>query len=163
MSKNTSNVCEIPDGQKKKGQVLQCQVQFLCHMRFLCQAIFSLSNSSSGMQNMCHITGGPSSSCEMIILQNKSPGNFPAMKSAIHTSLFHSASSWSADGKLHLQHCTEGATSWCGYMRDQANQRNCYKHRAGLPLDLIAKLEPIFARLSEVSLLSRCLHGKTQN
>ena len=105
MSKNTSNVCEIPDGQKKKGQVLQCQVQFLCHMQFLCQAIFSLSNSSSGMQNICHITGGPSSSCEMIILQNKSPGNFPAMKSAIHASLFHSASS--AGRKLHLQHFPE--------------------------------------------------------
>ena len=161
MSKNTSNACEIPDGQKKKGQVLQCQVQFLCHMRFLCQAIFSLSNSSSGMQNMCHITGGPSSSCEMIILQNKSPGNFPAMKSAIHASFFHCASS--ADRKLHLQHFPEGATSWCRYMRDQANQTNYYKHEAGLPLDVIAELKPIFARLGEVSLLSRCLDGKTQN
>ena len=160
MSKNTSNVCEIPDGQKKKGQVLQCQVQFLCHMQFLCQAIFSLSNSSRGMQNMCHITGGPSSSCEMIILQNKSPGNFPVMKSAIHASLFHSASS---AGRKLLCSISQSATSWCGYMRDQANQRNCYKHGAGLLLDAIAELEPTFARLSEVSLLRRCLEGKTQN
>ena len=160
MSKNTSNVCEIPDGQKKKGQVLQCQVQFLCHMQFLCQAIFNLSNSSSGMQNMCHITGGPSSSCEIIILQNKSPGNFPAMKSAIHASFFHCASS---AGRKLLCSISQIATSWCGYMRDQANQRNCYKHGAGLLLDAIAELEPIFARLSEVSLLRRCLEGKTQN
>lgn len=32
-------------------------------------------------------------------------GNLPAMKSAIHASLFHCASS--ADRKLHLQHCPE--------------------------------------------------------
>ena len=57
---------------------------------------------------------------------------------------------------------SQSATSWCGYMRDQANQRNCYKHGTGLLLDAIAELEPIFARLSEVSLL-RCLEGKTQN
>ena len=109
---------------------------------------------------MCHITGGPSSSCEMIILQNKSPGNFPVMKSAIHASLFHSASS---AGRKLLCSISQSATSWCGYMRDQANQRNCYKHGAGLLLDAIAELEPTFARLSEVSLLRRCLEGKTQN
>jgi len=33
----------------------------------------------------------------------------------------------------------------------------------GLPLDVIAKLEPIYSSLSEESLLSRCLDGKTQN
>ena len=106
------------------------------------------------MRNMCHTTDGPSSSCEMIILQNKIPGNFSAMKSAIHASLFHCASS--ANRKLYLQHFPEGATSWCGYMRDQANQTNYYTHEAGLPLDIIAELKPIFARLGEVSLLSRC-------
>ena len=35
----------------------------------------------------------------------------PAMKSAIHASLFHCTSS--ADRKLHLQHCSQGANSWC--------------------------------------------------
>ena len=37
--------------------------------------------------------------------------NLPAMKSAIHASLFHCTSS--ADRKLHLQHCSQGANSWC--------------------------------------------------
>ena len=88
-------------------------------------------------------------------------GNLSAMKTAIHASLFHCASS--ADRKLHLQHCPEGANSWCGYMRDQANQTNNYKHGAGLPLDVIAELKPIYSRLSEDSLLSRCLDGKTKS
>lgn len=80
------------------------------------------------------------------------------MKTAIHASLFHCASS--ADRKLHLQHCPEGANSWCGYMRDRTNQTNNYKHGAGLPL---AELKPIYSRLSEDSLLSRCLDGEAQN
>ena len=88
-------------------------------------------------------------------------GNLPAMRSAIHASLFHCASS--ADRKLHLQHCSEGPTSWCGYMRDRANQTTYHKHGAGLPLDVIVELKLIFARLSEDNLLSKCLDGKTQN
>ena len=59
-------------------------------------------------------------------------GNLSAMKTAIYASLFHCASS--ADRKLHLQHCPQGANSWCGYMRDRANQTNNYKHGAGVTL-----------------------------
>ena len=88
-------------------------------------------------------------------------GNLSSMKTAIHASLFHCASS--ADRKLHLQHCPGGANSWCGYMRDRANQTNNYNLGAGLPLDVIAELKPIYSRLSEDSLLSRCLDGRTQN
>ena len=32
-----------------------------------------------------------------------------------------------------------------------------------LPILIIAKLKPIFAELSDASLLKKCLHGKTQN
>ena len=47
----------------------------------------------------------------------RNASDLSAMKTAIHVGLFHSESS--ADRKLHLQHCPEGANSWCGYMRDQ--------------------------------------------
>ena len=63
---------------------------------------------------------------------------------------------------LH-NHCPEGANSWCWYNRDIANQTKLYKPGPGLPLDIIAELKPIYQRLSEDSLLKRCLDGKTQN
>lgn len=50
-------------------------------------------------------------------------------------------------------------SSWCGFQRD----KNSFKHGPGLPDNVIAKVKPVFQRLSEDSLLEKCLHGKTQN
>ena len=88
------------------------------------------------------------------------PGNLEGMKKAIHATLFHCASS--EKRPLH-NHCPKGADSWCGYMRDKANNTQTYKHGAGLPVDVAAALKPVFQRLSEDSLLSKFLDGKTQN
>ena len=82
------------------------------------------------------------------------------MKKSIHATLFHCASN--NNRPLH-DHCPSGASSWCGYKRDQANKTKTYKHGAGLPLDIIAKIKPIYIRLSSDELLKKCLHGKTQN
>ena len=87
-------------------------------------------------------------------------GNLTWMKKAIHASLMHCASSESRP--LH-DHCPIGSTSWCKYQRDKANRTSLYKHGPGLPLEVIAKLKPEYVRLSENSLLEKCLHGKTQN
>ena len=83
-------------------------------------------------------------------------GNLEGMKQAVLASLFHCASNESR--KLH-DYCLVGPNSWCGYQRDRAN----YKHGPGLPLAVIAKVKPVYQRLSEDSLLQKCLHGKTQN
>ena len=87
-------------------------------------------------------------------------GNLAGMKKAIHASLMHCASSESRP--LH-DHCPAGSTSWCKYQKDRANRTKLYKHGPGLPLEVIAKLKTEYARLSEDSLLEKCLHGKTQN
>lgn len=79
---------------------------------------------------------------------------------AIHTSLFHCASS--EQRNLHT-HCPEGPDSWCRFNKDRANQTNIYRPGPGLPLTVIAELKPIYKRLSEDDLLARCLDGKTQN
>ena len=55
------------------------------------------------------------------------------------------------------------ASSWCSYKQDQANGTSNYKPGAGLPLDIVAKLKPIYNDLSSPDLLDKCLHGKTQN
>ena len=55
--------------------------------------------------------------------------------------------------------CPSGNDSWCGW------QKNCttYKHKHGLPTAVVEWLEPIYEELSDPKLLSKCLHGKTQN
>ena len=87
-------------------------------------------------------------------------GDLAAMKKAIYASLFHCASS--ADSNYH-GHCPEGPESWCGFQRDKVNRTNTFKHGTGLPLDVREEIKPIYKRLSEDSLLSKCLDGKTQN
>ena len=87
-------------------------------------------------------------------------GNLAGMKKAIHASLMHCAST--EQRPLH-DHCPTGSASWCRYQQDMANQTKLYKHGPGLPLEVIAKLEPEYVRLSNDILQEKCLHGKTQN
>ena len=82
------------------------------------------------------------------------------MKSAIHSSLFHCASS--ARRNLH-QYCPDGPNSWCQFKKDKANNTNNYKPGPGLPDNVIAKVKPVYNRLSNDELLKKCLDGKTQN
>ena len=78
----------------------------------------------------------------------------------ILATLFHCASS---STKEYHTYCPEGAESWCRFHADKDNGNNSYKSGPGLPLTLVAELKPIFARLSNETLLKTCLHGKTQN
>ena len=95
----------------------------------------------------------------LIILINKitairsNVGDLLGMKKAIHASLFHCASNGDHS------HCPTGPSSWYGFQHDKSS----YKHGPRLPLSVIAKVKPIYQRLSEDSLLEKCLHGKTQN
>ena len=87
-------------------------------------------------------------------------GDLEAMKKAILAALFHCASS--ALNEYHT-YCPQGAESWCRFLADKAKGTTTYKPGPGLPLKLVAELKPIFARLSDDTLLKKCLHGKTQN
>ena len=86
-------------------------------------------------------------------------GSLSDMKRAINASLMYCASS----KERNLQtYCPEGADSWCGFNRDITNRTNLFKPGPGLPVEIIAELKPIYGRLSEDGLLTRCLDGKTQ-
>ena len=96
--------------------------------------------------------------CGIAIRSNS--GDWESMKSAIYASLFHCTSSI----KKNLHHyCPNGADSWCRYKQDQANHTSNYVPGPGLPDDIIKMVKPIFVRLSSDEVLSKCLHGKTQN
>ncbi|XP_049275229.1 uncharacterized protein LOC125759852 [Rhipicephalus sanguineus] len=84
----------------------------------------------------------------------------PAMKRAVEATLLHMTST--DDAPKH-SNCPEGASSWCKYNRALANGESPPSHKNALPACVRAALEPVFARLSDESLLARCCEGKTQN
>ena len=88
-------------------------------------------------------------------------GNLEGMKAGVLASLFHVASSKS--NNWHYPHCPTGPDSWCKYNIDKPNGTQSYKPGPGLPLDIIAKIKPIYADLGKDSELEKCLQGKTQN
>ena len=86
--------------------------------------------------------------------------NLEGMKKAVAAVLFHVAST---NEKSWHTHCPDGANSWCRFKKDEALCTTNYIHGKGLSLDVIKHIKSIFEDLSRDSLLTKCLHGKTQN
>lgn len=57
----------------------------------------------------------------------------------------------------------EGENSWCGFQRDIAKGTSDYVHRESTPEAVANATLPTFEALSEENLLSKCMHGGTQN
>ncbi|KAJ4449706.1 hypothetical protein ANN_01110 [Periplaneta americana] len=81
------------------------------------------------------------------------------MQQAIWAIYFHKLSNDDAP-----QHglCLPGEDSWCGYHKAQL-KGDTYKHEHSLPEAVLLAIKPIFRDLARDDLLSKCLHGKTQN
>lgn len=86
------------------------------------------------------------------------------MKRAIFSTLTHCKST---DNKPELCNCPTGKESWCFYQRAIAEGRIPESHgdRIKTPLSevTVAKMIPLYTRLSTDDLLTRCLAGRTQN
>ena len=93
------------------------------------------------------------------IRQNKN--DLKNMQAAVRGTLFHVASS--KENNWHYPHFSEGKDSWCKFHQDRVNCTIIYKPGPALPLDIVMKLSPIFAELSDERLLEKCLYRKTQN
>ena len=78
-------------------------------------------------------------------------GDLTNMKKAINAAL------------IHWAYCPGGGNWWCSFRRDKSNNTNVHVHSYGLGKEAIKQVKPIFEDLSKDELLSRCLHGKTQN
>ncbi|XP_065641660.1 uncharacterized protein LOC136073639 [Hydra vulgaris] len=87
-------------------------------------------------------------------------GNLKGMQIAVMAALFHVASS-----KEHSYHtfCPKEPGTWCQYHLDKLNNTQNYKPGPGLPMSVIKFVKPTFIALQDENLLSKCLHGKTQN
>ena len=88
-------------------------------------------------------------------------GNIAGMKENIYAALMHVSSN--ANNNYHWRYCPTGPESWCKYQRDLANNTQLYKPGKGLQNQVLLHVKKVFLDLSKDELLSRCLHGKTQN
>ena len=59
--------------------------------------------------------------------------------------------------------CPKASDGWCQFQADKCNGTSLYKEKPRLPSVIRDKIRPIFLDLSDENLLSKCLHGKTQN
>ena len=89
----------------------------------------------------------------MAIRQNS--GDLYAMKKAIGAILWH-CTNFTNETFRH-RFC------WCKWQVDKFCGTSKYKKRVSIPKWIHNFLKPIFTDLSKDSLLSKCLHGKTQN
>ena len=74
-----------------------------------------------------------------------------SMKKNVLASLFHCASN---DEHPWHTYCPPGKDSWCGYMRDKALKTTSNKRGKGLPHDVTMTLKPVYATLSDETLLA---------
>ena len=88
-------------------------------------------------------------------------GNLYQMKKAVGAILYH-YTNLDDDEKRH-QYCPRDAKSWCKFQKDKVAGTSTSKESINLPLWIHELIKPIFRDLSSEDLLSRCLHGKTQN
>lgn len=81
------------------------------------------------------------------------------MSKAIWSSFYHLCAK--DTHPLHTK-CPIGSDSWCSFQRAKAKNIP-YKHKGGLPLNVMQLVKPIYQRLTDEDMLAKCLHGKTQN
>ena len=83
------------------------------------------------------------------------------MADAIWATFYHVAST---DKKPQHHLCPKGSDSWCTWQKAKAARKlKYYKHEKELDKNVIEAIQPIYADLSRVDLLERCLGGFNQN
>ena len=83
--------------------------------------------------------------------------NIKDMQNAILTSMFHVASSY--DDNYHT-YCPKTSDPWCQHNRDIVNKTNLCVPVAGVSVDIIEAIKPVYRDLTKPDVLGKCL--KTQ-
>lgn len=87
-------------------------------------------------------------------------GNLHGMVQAVWASYYHSIST---DECHHHEFCPEGPQSWCFFQRAVTEGVEPRAHSKALPADVAQAIRPVYERLSDRSLLAKCIDGLTQN
>jgi len=83
------------------------------------------------------------------------------MGKAIRAVLYHCSDI--KDETVRHQFCPKSDNSWCKWRSDKIKGKAQYKNKINLPTAVENELFPIFQDPSSEGLLSKCLHGHTQN
>lgn len=81
------------------------------------------------------------------------------MRQDVWATFFHKVST---DEEPQHALCPKGKDSWCKFNRAVATGE-LYTHKHSLPYYVGEAIKPTFRNLADPELLSKCLHGKTQN
>ncbi|XP_077488230.1 uncharacterized protein LOC144099059 [Amblyomma americanum] len=92
-------------------------------------------------------------------LRNNS-NDVAAMQRAVMASYYHVTST---EEEPRHDFCPEGPQSWCQHQAAEAEGKPLPSHKYQLARHVTDALLPVYRRLSDVQLLSRCLGKKTQN
>ena len=79
-------------------------------------------------------------------------GNVKDMQNAILTSMFHVASTY--DDNYHT-YCLKTSDSWCQHNRDIVNKTNIYVPVAGVSVDIIEVIRPVYRDLTKPEVLTK--------
>ena len=94
----------------------------------------------------------------------KNLGKPEKMKEAIWASFLHCSST---DDNPQHQKCPVGSDSWCFFQKAVAAGQEPPPHKdyVGTPLsaDVARAVKPIYDRMSDIRLMARIKHGRTQN
>ena len=90
-------------------------------------------------------------------------GNLEGMKESIKAVQCHMIVDETLPPEKQHQHCPKGKDTWCKFWLDKQRNTETYYNSKRLPEVFMKELQPIFKRLSDDELLSRCLKGITQN
>ncbi|GFU86826.1 uncharacterized protein TNCV_1342711 [Trichonephila clavipes] len=87
-------------------------------------------------------------------------GNLSGLQQNVIAALFHCSSSF--EKPMHGQ-CPIGKDSWCYYQRALSCGKSQTKKYKGLSNEVLNTIKPTYLELCTKELLTKCLHGKTQN
>ena len=96
-----------------------------------------------------------------IAVRQYTGNNVYELKKAIGAILYH-LSEADLDDMQH-QFCPQHPETWCAYQLDILHNKNNYSLKNLLPKAVQEVIKPILMNLSDTDLLSKSLHGKTQN
>lgn len=86
--------------------------------------------------------------------------NVQDMQKAVMATYYHITST---DQDPHHDLCPQGPQSWCQHQAAEAEKKPPPPHKYRLGKHVAEALLPVYQRLSDMQLLSRCLGKKTQN
>lgn len=85
--------------------------------------------------------------------------NLESMKKAVWATYFHKLSN---DRQPVHSLCPPGPETWCKFRKAEASGES-FEHKNSIPEAVMEAIKPTYKDLAHPDLLSKCLHGRTQN